>query len=76
MAKDGKETITVKYRDIYLICVGYFTSRCPGDYHTAPSPAEFEAHKILVEDTDIMDLLDYQLIEEIEQQAVESIEDN
>ena len=76
MTKDGKETITVKYRGIYLTCVGYYVSGCPGDYHTAPSPAEFETSKILVEDTDITDLLDYQQIEEIEQQAVESIEDN
>ena len=68
--------VTVKYRDIYLELEGYFEPREARTYDYPGSPAEFEAHKILVEDTDIMELLDYETIEEIEQKAVEVLEDN
>ena len=68
--------VSVKYRGIYLVLEGYFEPREAQTYDYPGSPAEFESHKILVEDTDISDLLDYQQIEEIEQLAVEAIEDN
>jgi len=68
--------VSVKYRGIYLELEGYFTPREAQTYDYPGSPAEFESHKILVEDTDITDLLDYQQIEEIEQQAVEVLEDS
>lgn len=68
--------VTVKYRGIYLVLEGYYEPGEDMTYEYPGSASEFESHKILVEDTDISDLLDYQQIEEIEQLAIESIEDS
>ena len=75
MAHNKQMGTLVKYSGIYLDVHGYYTSSEPRTYDYPGSPAEFESNKILVEDTDIMPLLDYQQIEEIEQLAVESIEE-
>ena len=71
-----EKTYTIKYMGIYLTCEGYYTSSEPRTYDYPGSPAEFEASKILVEDTNIIDLLDYERIEEIERQAAQEIEED
>ena len=71
-----KDNVTVKYQGIYLLCQGYFDGGDDMTYDYPGSAPEFDVHNVLVESTDIMDLLDYQQLEEIEQLAVKAIEDN
>ena len=59
----SKDNVTVKFQGIYLLCQGYFE-------------AGEDIHNVLVDSTDIMDLLDYQQLEELEHLALESFMDN
>lgn len=68
--------VTVRYRGIYLELEGYYEPGEAQTYDYPGSASEFESHKILVEDTDISELLDYEQIEELEQLAIKYIEDN
>lgn len=66
--------VTIKFRNLYLELEGRYE---PGEdmTHEYPgSPAEFDIWKINVDRVDIMELLDYDLITEMEHLAIDSIE--
>ncbi len=67
--------VTVKYTDIYLHLEGHYTASEPRTYDYPGAPSEFDIEKVYIEDTDIFDLLSIEQIDEIEQLALESLED-
>lgn len=55
----------IKYKGVYLQVFGHYEPYDAGDYYQPPSGGYFEIEKIMLEDTDVTELLeDY--IEEIE----------
>ena len=72
----SKDNVTVKFQGIFLLCQGYFEAGEDMTHDYPGSAAEFDIHNVLVDSTDIMDLLDYQQLEELEHLALESFMDN
>lgn len=68
-----KETISVKYLGVYLLCEGYFEPGEDMTYDYPGSAPEFDIHKVIVDSTDIMDLLDEQQLEELEHLCLDSM---
>ena len=64
----------IKYKGVYLIVIGHYEPYDASDYYQPPSGGYFEAEKIILEDTDVTELLeDY--IEEIEGLVMNKIKD-
>lgn len=62
----------IKYKGVYLQVFGNYVPYDAGDYYTPPSGGYFEIEKIMLEDTDVTELLeDY--IEEIEGLVMDKI---
>jgi hypothetical protein len=72
----SKDNVTVKFQGIYLLCQGYFEAGEDMTHDYPGSAPEFDIHNVLVDSTDIMDLLDYQQLDELEHLALESFMDN
>lgn len=63
----------VKYKGVYLKVHGHYEPYDAGDWDNPPSGGWFEIEKIMLEDTDVTELLeDY--IEEIEEKVLYEIE--
>jgi len=68
-------TVTVKHYEIYLELEGYYT---PGEEMTHDYPgsaSEFDIHKVMVEDTNIIDIIREDLLDELETEAINILED-
>lgn len=63
----------IKYKGVYLEVYGYYESYDPGDLETPPSGGYFELEKIMLDKTDITELLENN-IEEIEEKVLYEIE--
>lgn len=62
----------IKYKGVYLQVIGHYEPYDSGDYYHPPSGGYFETEKIMLEDTDVTELLeDY--IEEIEDLVMNEI---
>lgn len=62
----------IKYKGVYLTVIGDYEPYDSGDYYQPPSGGYFETEKIMLEDTDVTELLeDY--IEEIEDLVMNEI---
>lgn len=67
-------TREIKYKGVYLQVIGHYEPYDAGDYYQPPYGGYFEIEKIMLEDTDITELLeDY--IEEIEGLVMDKIND-
>lgn len=55
----------IKYKGVYLTVIGDYEPYDAGDYLQPPSGGYFEVEKIMIEDTDVTELLE-EHIEEIE----------
>ena len=67
-------TREIKYKGVYLQVIGHYEPYVAGDYYQPPYGDFFEIEKIMLEDTDITELLeDY--IEEIEGLVMDKIND-
>jgi len=66
-------TVTIKYLGIYMDVEGYYSPSEPRTYDYPGSPTEFEVEKVMIESTNIIDLLD-EHIEDIERNAIEQID--
>lgn len=55
----------IKYKGVYLTVIGHYEPYDSGDYLQPPSGGYFETEKIMIEDTDVTELLE-EYIEEIE----------
>ena len=80
MAKYNNEhrttTVIVKCCDIYLTLEGYYTPSEDMTHDYPGSASEYEVYKIMIEDTDIIDLVREDLLEELETEAINNLEDN
>jgi len=63
----------IKYKGVYLEVHGYYEPYDAGDYYTPPYGGYFEIEKIMLEATDITELLEND-IEEIEEKVLYEIE--
>lgn len=65
-------TTQIKYKGVYLEVHGKYEPHDPGDWDTPPSGGYFKIEKIMIEDTDVTNLLEND-IEEIEVLLIKQI---
>lgn len=75
-----KQTVEVKYMDVPLVLEGYYSKGDERvDYYPDGSgydgsPSEFDTHSVYVNGVDIVNILSDDILEELDNRAVEKIE--
>jgi|TARA_R110000803_G_scaffold96931_1_gene165068 hypothetical protein len=66
----------ITYNDVVLIVQGYYTTGETQSYDYVGSPPEFEIHEVYTEDSkvNIIDILNFATIDELEELSIEQIE--
>jgi len=67
------KTTTVKYEDIEFEVVYALDEGCKGDWHTPPRQADAFITEVLIDKTNIVELIDADIIEKWENQILEEI---
>jgi len=67
------KTTTVKYEDIEFEVVYALDEGCDGDYHTAPRQADAFITEVLIDKTNIVELIDADIIEQWEKEILEEV---
>ena len=66
----------ITYNDVVLIVQGYYTTGETQSYDYIGSPPEFEIHKVYTEDSivNIIDILNFATIDDLEELSIDQIE--
>ena len=71
--KQMEKTTLIKYEDIEFEVVYALDDWCEGDYQTAPRQADAFSTEVLSDKTNIVELIDADIIEQWETQILEEI---
>lgn len=69
-----EKEVTVKYDNIVLVVVGEFEKGQDGSYMYPDIDSTFNCYKVLCGGDDIIDILDQRVIDDLEIEAVKTIE--
>ena len=70
-----KKEVTVEYDDIVLVLVGDYQKGQDGSYMHPDISSDFNCFKVLCGGQDIIDILQQNIIEELEEEAVKNLEE-
>ena len=70
-----KKEVTVEYDDVVLVLVGDYQKGQDGSYEHPSFSSTFDCHQVLSGGQDIIDILEQNLIDILEGQAVITIEE-
>tara|TARA_R100000544_G_C2226427_1_gene61053 strand:+ start:679 stop:921 length:243 start_codon:yes stop_codon:yes gene_type:complete len=73
--KHRTTTVIVKCCEVYLTLEGYYTKGEDMSHDYPGSASEFEIYKVMVEDTNIMDILHDDILDDLETEAINNLED-
>ena len=69
-----EKEVTIEYDSIVLVVVGTYTKGQDGDYIHPDTCSTFDCYKVLCCEQDIIDILHTSIIDELEVEAVETLE--
>ena len=70
-----KKEITVEYDNIALVVVGEYQKGQDGSYMHPDISSDFNCHQVFSGGQDIIDILQQNIIEELEEEAVKNLEE-
>lgn len=70
-----KKEVTVEYDDIVLVLVGDYQKGQDGSYMHPDISSDFSCHQVFSGGQDIIDILQQNIIEELEEEAVKNLEE-
>lgn len=70
-----KKEVTVEYDDIVLVLVGDYQKGQDGSYMHPDISSDFNCHQVFSGGQDIIDILQQNIIEELEEEAVKNLEE-
>ena len=70
-----KKEVTVEYDDIVLVLVGDYEKGQDGSYMHPDISSDFNCHQVFSGGQDIIDILQQNIIEELEEEAVKNLEE-
>jgi hypothetical protein len=70
-----KKEVTVEYDNIVLVVVGDYQKGQDGSYMHPDISSDFNCHQVLSGGQDIIDILQQNIIEELEEEAVKNLEE-
>ena len=70
-----KKEVTVEYDNIVLVVVGDYQKGQDGSYMHPNINSDFNCHQVLSGGQDIIDILQQNIIEELEEEAVKNLEE-
>lgn len=70
-----KKEVTVEYDDIVLVLVGDYQKGQDGSYMHPDISSDFNCYQVLSGGQDIIDILQQNIIEELEEEAVKNLEE-
>lgn len=70
-----KKEVTVEYDDIVLVLVGDYQKGQDGSYMHPDISSDFNCHQVFSGGQDIIDILQQNIIEELEGEAVKNLEE-
>ncbi len=70
-----KKEVTVEYDDVVLVLVGDYQKGQDGSYMHPDISSTFDCHQVFSGGQDIIDILQQNIIEELEEEAVKNLEE-
>lgn len=70
-----KKEVTVEYDDVVLVLVGDYQKGQDGSYMHPDISSDFNCHQVFSGGQDIIDILQQNIIEELEEEAVKNLEE-